>query len=287
MINKKKINFIIIGPEKTGSTSLASTLNNTAEISVYHDEIDIFQDPIYKNTKKTSEFLDKLIFDNKKILGIKRPNLIHQKNVPNRIFKYNKDIKLIITIRKPYERFISHYLHLTRYNLLPLKNIIKILNYDKSFIKKYPRTTELINGMYYHKNYLTYLKKFPKKNILLLNFDNQNKKNLTIKINNFFNTNLKIKNILFINQGTYNYADIFLHKILNAIRLKKRTTNKKSTTIIFMKRTNLIRKIFLKFFYLILKINIVNININIEDNLITKIKKKYYKEYDKIIKLVD
>ena len=69
--------------------------------------------------------------------------------------------------------------------------------------------------------------------------------------------------------------DIFLHKILNAIRLKKRTTNKKSTTIIFMKRTNLIRKIFLKFFYLILKISIININI--EDNLITKIKKNITK----------
>jgi len=103
------IDFIIVGPQRTGSTSLGSYLMQHPKVFMYGEgkKETHFFDKKYKNDKT---FFRK-IFNNKYsfVRGIKDPSFFHNYKVPKRVYEMFPNVKLIFIIRDPKSRAYSHY----------------------------------------------------------------------------------------------------------------------------------------------------------------------------------
>ena len=106
-----KLDFIIIGGQKCGSTYLHHIINEHPEIDTLPGESPYFESPDYEDYGMDK--LEKLIneLDQNKVIGIKRPNYLSKPEVPLRIFKENRKIKLIVILRNPIERLWAKYSH--------------------------------------------------------------------------------------------------------------------------------------------------------------------------------
>lgn len=277
---KKKIDFVIVGFDKCGTTDLAHFLNDKNSFYLPTTEISIFEDE--KDITNIKNYL--LNFTKKKINGIFRPSYIYQWSVLNRIYSYNNNIKIIVIFREPVSRFISHFLHFIRYDFIEFRNIqknmIKLLNQDKKFLSKFPRTKEILKSS----NNFFFIKKlykiFHKKNILILNFEEIKMGNYS-KLNNFFNVQAfrskEIKKKI-INKSNYTYLGVFLERIRNKLRYRKEKLR------VYSVKLNLIEKIKLKIIEIFLKYNFIKIKIKISPKVKTKIKQKYNYQYKKLLK---
>lgn len=278
--DQKKIDFIIIGCDKCGTTDLANILNRTNKFCLPVHETSIFEDK--DNINEISDFLSKLIIE-KKINGIKRPSYINYEHVLKKIYMYNKNIKLILIIRNPVERFISHFLEFIRYDFIEFKNInrnmIKLLNENKTFINSYPRSKEILISSNYIKNLKKLLKIFPRENLLLMDFEEIKNLKFRRKINNFFKTNCKLSQDKIINRSENSYFGIFLERVRNKIRYKKTKLR------VYSKKLNIFEKIILKIIETILKYNVFKKKIYISESVKQNIFNKYNRQYTKTFKL--
>jgi len=187
-----KLDFIIIGGQKCGSTYLHEVINEHPDIEMVPGECPHFESPDYE--KGGVEQLNKLIekLDNNKILGIKRPSYLSKSEVPFRIKKVNNKVKLIVILRNPLERLKSAYFHYMNYGFSPLlelnSGIEKLLNGDLA--KQYPRTAEILEFSFYWKNLNHYLDIF-KENILVLTYDElkEDRKSVIEKCYSFLGVN--------------------------------------------------------------------------------------------------
>ncbi|MGP3778030.1 sulfotransferase family protein [Halanaerobium saccharolyticum] len=108
----RKLDFIIVGAMKSGTSSLAYHLNNHPNIYLPNEEIHFFNNDI--DFKKGYDYYHRKIdvYNNeKKIIGEKTPTYSYLEKVPKRIYKYNPNIKLIWIFRNPVDRTYSNYLH--------------------------------------------------------------------------------------------------------------------------------------------------------------------------------
>ena len=278
--DQKKIDFIIIGCDKCGTTDLGNILNRTNKFCLPVHETPIFEDK--DNINEISDFLSKLIIK-KKINGIKRPSYINYEHVLKKIYMYNKNIKLILIIRNPVERFISHFLEFIRYDFIEFKNInrniTKLLNENKTFINSYPRSKEILISSNYFKNLKKLLKIFPRENLLLLDFEEIKNLKFRRKINNFFKTNCKLSQDKIINRSENSYFGIFLERVRNKIRYKKTKLR------VYSKKLNIFEKIILKIIETILKYNVFKKKIYISESVKQNIFNKYNRQYTKTFKL--
>ena len=107
----KKIDFIIIGAQKAGSTFLYNILNLSNEIYMPQEkELPFF---LEKNIKKKNyaKFLDDY-FENSKIdqiIGTSTPQYMMYPESFGDIKLRLPNVKLIAIIREPIKRLISHY----------------------------------------------------------------------------------------------------------------------------------------------------------------------------------
>lgn len=191
MKNCKNINFLIIGAQKSATTSLFKYLSNHPEIYMPPEkEINFFSDDLkYKNgiNYYLEEFFGSV--NGTKILGEASPEYMSEKYIPERIYNYFPDIKLIASLRNPIERALSHYRMLYRRGIIresfeeSINKIIENKNYEEpnSALNKI-----LQNGEYGRilSNYLNY---FPKQNIKILFVDHliQNSKKLMEELYKF------------------------------------------------------------------------------------------------------
>ena len=202
----------------------------------------------------------------------------------NRLYSYNNNIKIIVIFREPVARFISHFLHFIRYDFIEFRNIeknmIKLLQQDKKFLSKFPRSKEILKSS----NNLFFIKKlykiFRKKNILILNFEEIKKGNYS-KLNNFFNVRTfrskEIKKKI-INKSNYTYFGIFLERIRNRIRYRKEKLR------VYPIKLSLINKIKLKMIEIFLKYNFIKKKIKISSQVKNKIKQRYKYQYKQLLK---
>jgi hypothetical protein len=157
------VNFMVIGAQKAGTTSLSyqlsqhpqisfckhkepdffsKTKNWRAELDVYHDLYEKHPDKVYGEGSTTYSWIPEY------------------PDVAQKIHEYNPDVKLIYLMRHPVERLISHYTH----HLLRART-------------KYPPEVEVlevptyINHSRYAMQLRPYLELFPRENILLLLFE--------------------------------------------------------------------------------------------------------------------
>lgn len=107
--------FIIIGAMKAGTTSLFSYLNQHHQLkSSVYKELHYFDSPNYRENNHRWHRARFPIVSNEILTYEASPRYIFNPLVPERIHKFNPDVKLIAILRNPVERAISHYNHMKR-----------------------------------------------------------------------------------------------------------------------------------------------------------------------------
>lgn len=109
MLPRHSPDFIIIGAQKSGTSSLHYYLNQHPElICSIPKEIHYFDRMInYGYTLKWYENHFKSLFGNNKLFFESSPNYIYHRSVANHISRYYPNIKLILILRDPVERAFS------------------------------------------------------------------------------------------------------------------------------------------------------------------------------------
>ncbi|MBL6657915.1 MAG: sulfotransferase [Flavobacteriales bacterium] len=112
-----KVNTFIVGAPKAGTTSLHFYLSKHAKVSMSTvKEPNFFSSKevssLYYNSKsiESTKNYHNLFAEDKKIMGEASVSYLFYEDVPKRIYDYNKNAKIIIMLRSPVERALSHYL---------------------------------------------------------------------------------------------------------------------------------------------------------------------------------
>ena len=105
---RKKVNFIGLGVQKSGTSWLAEALNEHPNIKIHpKKEAHYFNKKGFYINKRHYEWTFKN--KNEKIIGDITPAYILEESVAERIYNYNPNIKMIVILRDPTERCISQY----------------------------------------------------------------------------------------------------------------------------------------------------------------------------------
>lgn len=100
--------FIIIGAQKGGTTSLFHYLNQHPQLNLpSKKEIHFFTKNYHRGLKFYKTYFP--YKRNGKLSGEATPYYLFHPKVPNRLYKYFPNIKLIIMLRNPVDRAFSHY----------------------------------------------------------------------------------------------------------------------------------------------------------------------------------
>lgn len=235
MNSKKLTNLFIVGAAKSGTTSLFDLLSKSNEIKPsLIKEPNFFSSDLVKKIpdtylkkypyldstgniiKRHKAFVKKKVEYEKlwdcplkaKYLLDGSVSYLFSKSAPTKILEYNSEAKVIIILRDPIERMISHILtdkSRGRYNLKIENNYM-----PKNDIVWDVNMCYLELSLYYEQ-VLRYLKIFPKENLLILDFNELNSlENLSFKISKF----LKLK-IVFDKNINSNKTLIFRHSLFS------------------------------------------------------------------------
>ncbi len=116
MSSKELIDFIVIGAQKSATTSLFKYLNEHPDIYMpFEKEINFFSNDNNFSNKITWYFKEYFASaDPMKLFGEASPNYMGYDCVPERIFSAFPNVKLIAILRNPIERAYSHFTMSTR-----------------------------------------------------------------------------------------------------------------------------------------------------------------------------
>lgn len=109
----KKIDFLIIGAQKSGTTALDKYLRQHTKIEMAKvKEVHFFDNESYFEEKQVdySNYHNLFpLFSHDKTYGEATPIYSYWNNSIERIWEYNREIKLILLLRNPIERAYSHW----------------------------------------------------------------------------------------------------------------------------------------------------------------------------------
>ena len=111
-VKHKKVDFIVIGAQKSGTSSLRQYLNMHPDVQMsFTKEPHFFDSHRYSSHPISHYWYEKDFYqgDHSKLLGEVTPILSYLAQAPQRIKTYNPDIKLIMILRNPIERAYSHW----------------------------------------------------------------------------------------------------------------------------------------------------------------------------------
>lgn len=136
-MNNQGPTFIIIGPGRTGSTSLYEYFRGLDEIQLAKNikETNFFN---FNYDKGIDWYLNFFTFDNPKTIRGEISNMyIYNTKVAKRIYNHFPDVQIISILRNPYDRLISMYNHKIQKGELDQKiNIENAIKYDRSIIER-------------------------------------------------------------------------------------------------------------------------------------------------------
>ncbi len=190
MEKTNKPNLFLVGSPKCGTTFLWNKLKKHPKIfspKFPEKEINFFSyenlknDSYYKfyGVSKKDDYLNlfKNSSDENYLMDSSVSYFIDQE-APKKIFKFNSESKIIIMFRDPVQRAFSH--HSMDFRMGLASNSISKYLIDSQFKKFYVQYVQ--NSMYY-KYSKNYIDAFPKKQILIIDFND--KKNMCEKISTF------------------------------------------------------------------------------------------------------
>lgn len=243
---KIRLDFVVAGTQKAGTTFIHHCLMDHPDIYMPDGEIPIFSNTSYQDIEYYNSIVSELETKKRKILGIKRPSYISRPYVPQRIKRHAPSAKIIFCLRNPVDRAISAYFHNMKMMLNPYmepnKGLLHLVKYKK--FKKYPRSKWLLEYGLYYKNIKRFYKYFPKKQILIIFYEDlKNRPKETIKkIYKFLNLNSDFipKAITTTPmKGTYSMSEILFYRLRSYFTYEK--IDKRNPYIIPKKTTNLDR----------------------------------------------
>ena len=223
MINKFKIDFMVVGAQKAGTSAIDYYLRQHPKIEMASKkELHFFDnDKFFSNSKVDYTLLNKYFPERKVnyLFGEVTPSYMYWDNSIERIKKYNQHIKLIAILRNPIERAFSNWnMEINRNNeLRSFKSCIEnemhlILNNIKS---KNLYSSYVDRGLY-AKQIRNMYSCFPSEQLLFIKYENY--------ITNQKDTMNRVCSFLGIDLCDDNFQSKSLHKIkyLNKISLEER-----------------------------------------------------------------
>lgn len=158
------VDFMIIGVQKCGTTSLAHIISQHPEIDFcYHKEPDFFS--ITPDWRKNLDSYHALYSKEKsyKIKGEASTTyswLYEYPGTAQRLFDYNPNLKLIYMVRDPLERMVSHYMHEFARGRA-----------GKNFRTEILQSPKYLQHSMYYAQLLPFLRLFPRQNFHFVLFD--------------------------------------------------------------------------------------------------------------------
>ncbi len=111
----KKLDFMIVGAQKCGTSALSHFLSQHPDIAIARGkEVHLFDDPDYSPLWSEAEmdhYYDDYFEDDavQAICGEATPIYLYWPEIAQELARYNKQLKLIVMLRDPVERAISQY----------------------------------------------------------------------------------------------------------------------------------------------------------------------------------
>ncbi|WP_417612406.1 sulfotransferase domain-containing protein [Owenweeksia hongkongensis] len=107
MFKKRKIDFLVIGVQKSGTTSLYEYLTAHLLIdSAKKKEVHYFD---FNYDEGVNWYHKRFLWKRNHLQGEATPHYLFDANCAARAFKYNPNLKLITILRNPIDRAFSHY----------------------------------------------------------------------------------------------------------------------------------------------------------------------------------
>jgi hypothetical protein len=157
------VNFILVGAQKAGTTSLSCQLAQHPQIGFcQHKEPNFFSQPI-KGYDTLEDYHSLFSYAPGRIYGEASTTYTWLPQYPEtarRIHKYNADMKLIYIMRNPVERILSHY----TYRLLKARTRLPV---DQEILAD----PSYVNRSRYSVQLKPYLELFPVENVMLIIFE--------------------------------------------------------------------------------------------------------------------
>jgi hypothetical protein len=210
----KKVDFLIIGAQKAGTSALDDLLRQHPEIGMAsRKELHFFdKDEFFFFNNESYETYEKRFNrgDNKKIYGESTPIYMYWDTSCKRIWQYNKKIKLIAILRNPIERAYSHWNMEYSKKKDPLPFYEAVLKENIRIKEKLPlqhRVYSYIDRGFYSEQIRRLLRFFDRNQILFIKYESlvDNPDLLMKDVFKFLDvssTEFELKNN-FINRGKY------------------------------------------------------------------------------------
>jgi len=196
--------FIGIGAQKSATTWIFKVLSDHPDIFIPKEkEIHFFSDD--ENYNKGAKWYESK-FENstEKIVGDMSTSYLSSEKAVDRIIKHYSGAKIIVCLRNPVDRTVSHINHLISKNKLSYKDNLDFI------LHKYP---EVIENSLYGKHLSGYFNKISRENFFVCFFDDivKTPKKVVVDLYNFLGVDSKyVPNNI---NMKYNSSDIRLNKL--------------------------------------------------------------------------
>jgi len=173
-----KVNFIIAGAQKSGTSALRAALYDHPELC-FHEakEVHFFD---HEENFLSGRSVDYGLYHQNfptpqtgQLVGDKTPSYLFFQDVPRRLHEYNPELKIIILLRNPIDRAYSQYQMMLRNSGITETFMQRLLLEPELKARSAPRQSGqcVIERGLYSEQIERYLKYFPMQQLLILRFD--------------------------------------------------------------------------------------------------------------------